>query len=119
MRSHVYNSFWEKNKYYNYPRFVIVVEHTEKSTFIVSQRIHWIQVRRIFHEWKFILDTAGMTADDCSTPPSNQRGGGQASGDYRDKFDLKISYRRGWKIGMDPELSSVSRMYSEFDGSFL
>lgn len=52
-------------------------------------------------------------------PPSNQRGGGQASGDYRDKFDLKISYRRGWKIGMDPELSSVSRMYFEFDGSFL
>lgn len=51
-----------------------MVEHTQKSTFIVSQRIHWIQVRRIFHEWKFILDTVGWRPTIVPPPRINAEG---------------------------------------------
>lgn len=97
LRSRVYNSLWKKKKIniittpFRYRGGTHAKEHVHRfatnSLNPSSTDIPWMEI---------YIGYCGMTADDCSTP-SNQRGGGQASGDYRDKFDLKISYRRGWK----------------------
>lgn len=84
---------------------------------IVSQRIHWIR--------SFVFDGYSVNGNLYWIPvgwrstivppcePTWSREGRQTSGDYRDKFDLKISYRR-MEMGEISELLSVARSYFEF-----